>query len=268
MRTPGSPSSRPWKPRKASRGTNPGVTYARSDEVEPTREVGPAGDVHRHRAHVGVGPAVGDEDERRAPEVVDLELRRHLEPLLEQDADHRRREGQVARAASFAVATAAVDPPDRLGIEPDSRREAEAPSVDLSERDRGRPAGLQRVERPHRRDHRIARQPERTRKDTRPAARQEPERDVTRGAVDRLVVRAVTREDDDGVSVLNSLAGELGRVPLLLRLPDDDLGAPRDRRRDVRHPAARHPGRVRVDDEDDLRHRRIVRGAGSDRSAE
>ena len=154
--TLGSLPTRPRNIRSARPGAAERDDLARSDEVEAGGEVGGARDRERHRARVGVGPAVGDEHERRAPVALDLELRRHPEPLLDQDPDHRREEGDVARAPAVPVAAAAVDAPHRLGVEPDPGGEAEAAAVHAPEADRGA-SGRRRA--PRRRGRR--RQPDR-----------------------------------------------------------------------------------------------------------
>ena len=148
MRTRGSPSSVPRKPRRASPGiaararrraarrsrarrrtrpcrqSSPGSGRCRCRDGRWRRRRRPRGRTPRSRAAAG--------------------MRRRC---LEQDADHRRGEDRVAGPPPVAVAAASVDPADGLGVEADPGREAEAPPVDPAERDRDRPAGLERLDR-------------------------------------------------------------------------------------------------------------------------
>ena len=121
-------------------------------------------------------------------------------------------EGRVARPPALLVAARAVDAPDRLGSEPDARREAEAAAVDPAERDRAGPARHESIDDLPRGGDRVSRQSERAGEDTRAAARDEPERQLAGGAVDRLVVGAVAREDDERVGLADRVRRQLGGV--------------------------------------------------------
>ena len=89
-------------------------------------------------------------------------------------------EDDVSRPAAVVGAPASLDAAHHLGVEPDARREAEAPAVDPAEADRLRPALGERVGDPRRGLDGIARQPERAREDARAAAGQEAERELAR----------------------------------------------------------------------------------------
>ena len=105
----------------------------------------------------------------------------------------------VAGARAGGVAAQPVEPPHRLGVEADPRREAEAAAVDRPERDAPQPALGKRGADGACGFGRVARQPERARQDARRASREEPDRKRAVGAVQRFVVRAVAGEDDDRV---------------------------------------------------------------------
>src|SRR5207248_10377169 len=113
------------------------------------------------RAGIRVRAAVRDEQERRAPVALDLELGLEAQPLLDDDPRHRRDECDVARALALRAASALVDAPHRLRIKPDPGGEAEPPPVHGPEPDRTRPACGKRARDPAPRRDVVARQTER-----------------------------------------------------------------------------------------------------------
>ena len=161
----------------------------------------------------------------------------------------RRDESGVAGTLAVLPPAEPVHPSHQLGVEPDPRREAEAPAVHPPGGDRPRAAGLQRRRDLARRRREVARQAERAREHIRPAAGQEAERDAARRAVQDLVEAAVAGEDDHaspppaassvpwpGRSVSSV---RTSRHPLELRL-------------DGAHASLGDGARVRVHDQDDF----------------
>ena len=152
-------------------------------------------------------------------------------------------EGDVARSPAVRFPPELVDLADELGVEAETRAEAEPPAVDATEADSPH---LALGDAPRGSD-RVPRKPERTREDARPASRQEAERHIERDAVQHLVVRPVAAEHVDRVDIarrpsdLRGLAGS-GR--------EARLDATWQRRRDGGEPVLVHAGGERVDDEE------------------
>ena len=109
----------------------------RRDEVEPHAAFR---EPQRERAGVGVGTAAAGEHERRAAVADDLELRLEVQAPPREQARDGGDEDDVSRPAPVVGAPARLDAAHHLRIEPDARREAEAPTVDPAEADLLRPA--------------------------------------------------------------------------------------------------------------------------------
>src|SRR5262249_24358988 len=149
------------------------------EERETLVEARPRDEVEPDAARVRVRRAVRDEDERRAPGSLDLDLLLERRSPLPEQLRPDPEEGDVARPAPVGPAAQPAAPPDELGVEADPRVEPEPSAVHPPEPDPpGRAAGA-----PLSGPRRIPGQPERAGEDARPASGDEAERHVDLDAV-------------------------------------------------------------------------------------
>ena len=150
-------------------------------ESEPVLERAPGGDPDRNRAGVGVRVAVRDQDERRAPDALDLEhgipARRGARRTSSRpSAGTPRRPAALRRAARPSSSSRRTASPSKpRPAEKQKRR----PFTEPSEIRRSRPSAIASPSCARRLD-RIARHAERARQHARPAARQEARTAVRR----------------------------------------------------------------------------------------
>ena len=196
---------------------------------------------------------------RGAPEAGKLHAGLEREAHSTEDPQELVRERHVAGAASVRRSATRVDATNRLCVEADADREAEAATFHAAEADPSRAARDDRVRDSFRRGTRITRQPERAREHVRPAARERTERNVRRNPVQHLVDDTVASECDDGVCRTRR---ELARVAATFREHRLDVARALEHRRDLAQHVLAHARRERVRDQQHVRHAAMLVGGG------